>query len=86
MSCMEHSCHVCGYEWFDNRPGGACPDCESLVVGHHFDEALGEQEPDEDWDDDWEDEDEEDEDPLDDEDEEEDWEEEDSDTSRWRYY
>lgn len=57
MGCMSHICRVCGCEWFNNNAYGACPDCESVIVGHYFDEALGQRDDDEDVDEDDEDED-----------------------------
>jgi hypothetical protein len=57
---MEHVCRSCNTEWFDNNPGGACPECESANVAHYFDEeddAWYDDDDDDgdDGDDDWED-------------------------------
>jgi len=38
MACMEHDCRDCGEMWFDNKPDGECPKCESTNVAHFHDE------------------------------------------------
>ncbi len=38
MSCMDHVCRNCAYEWFNNSVSRVCPQCGSINSLRCFDE------------------------------------------------
>ena len=60
MSCVDHECHDCYHQWFDNSTSKSCPKCGSTRSSLSFDEPMHEEKEDldEDW---WEEDEEEDE-------------------------
>lgn len=38
MACLTHWCRDCDHEWFNNKQGECCPECNSSNIKTSFDE------------------------------------------------